>query len=75
MSAWIVTDRQEIEMLRLAATLYAMAGTTLAGVAVIVALTTGHDGAAAIAGAAALGALAGVPAAVLVARAILGRRA
>ncbi len=57
-------------MLRLASILYAMAGTVLAGSCVVVALTMGYDTLPYIVGAAAIGAIVGIPVAYLVAKAI-----
>jgi len=55
-------------MLRLASILYSLIGTTLAGSAIVVALVSGYDDAQGIVAAAALGGLAGLPVAYLVAR-------
>lgn len=55
-------------MLRLASVLYSLIGTTLAGSAIVVALVMGFDGLQGILVAAALGGLAGLPVAYLVAR-------
>ena len=55
-------------MLRLAMLLYSLAGTTLAGTAVIVALVAGYDDLTGLVTAAAIGALAAMPAAYLIAR-------
>lgn len=59
-------------MLRLASVIYAIAGTTLAGIMVIVALTTGYDTLNYILAAAAIGAIAGFPASYFIAGAIKG---
>ena len=55
-------------MLRLASILYSLIGTTLAGSAIVVALVAGYDDAPGIIAAAAIGALAAMPVAYLVAR-------
>ena len=60
-------------MLRLASVIYAMAGTTLAGIMVVVALASGYDTLNYILIAAAVGAAIGIPAAYLVAKALVGR--
>ncbi|NCO87289.1 MAG: CTP synthetase [Rhodobacterales bacterium] len=59
-------------MLRLASVLYSIIATTLAGSCVIVALVSGYDTLLPIVVAAALGAVAAVPVAWLVARAMIG---
>ena len=59
-------------MFRLASIIYAMAGTTLAGIMIIAALTAGYDTLNYILIAAAIGALAGLPASYFVAKAIRG---
>lgn len=59
-------------MTRLMMILFSMASTTLMGVGVVVALTTGHDTVPAILAAAALGFVAALPASWLVARQIAG---
>ena len=60
-------------MLRVAATIYSIVGTTLAGIAIVVALVSGFDDGQAIIVAAALGAIAGLPVAWLVARSMMAR--
>jgi hypothetical protein len=60
-------------MLRLAAVLNPIVGTTLAGILVIVALVSGNDAMGTILGAAVLGYVLGLPVSALVARGILGR--
>ncbi len=57
-------------MFRLASILYAMAGTVLAGSCIIAALTMGYDTLPYIVGAAAIGAIIGLPVAWFVAKAI-----
>ncbi len=57
-------------MFRLAFLIYAMAGTTLAGIMIIVALVTGYDTAKYVIAAAAIGGAIGIPVAYLVSRAI-----
>lgn len=57
-------------MLRLASVLYAMVGTTMAGIMVVVALVTGYDTLNYIVMAAAIGAIAGLPAAYFIAKTI-----
>lgn len=55
-------------MLRLASILYSLIGTTLAGSAIVVALVAGYDDAQGIVAAAAIGGLAALPVAYVVAR-------
>lgn len=62
-------------MLRLASLLYSIIGTSLAGAFVVAALVAGFDDARGIIVAAALGAILGLPAAWMVARAITARTA
>lgn len=57
-------------MIRLATMLYSIIGTSLAGTGVIVALVVGYDSVAGIVGAAAIGALIGVPFSYVVAQQI-----
>lgn len=59
-------------MFRLFSILYAIGGTTLAGSAMVVALTTGHDTLIPIVAAAAIGALIAVPICWIVARRLTG---
>jgi hypothetical protein len=59
-------------MFRLAAMLYAIIATSLAGIGVIAVLTMGYDTLIPILGAAAVGAVIALPAALLVAKRILG---
>jgi hypothetical protein len=59
-------------MFRLASMLYSIFGTSLAGIGVIAVLTMGYDTLIPILGAAAVGAIIAVPAALLVAKRILG---
>lgn len=55
-------------MLRLAMTLYTIIGSTLAGICVIIALTTGNDTLQPLLVAAAIGAALGLPAALYIAK-------
>ena len=59
-------------MFRLASIIYAMAGSTLAGSCVVAALVSGYDTLPYIVGAAAIGAVIGIPVAWFVAKAIRG---
>ncbi len=60
-------------MFRLGMLIYAMAGTTLAGMMIIVALVTGYDTAKYVITAAAIGGALGLPVAYLVSKAIQQR--